>query len=1255
MKTSYSKSPMYKTRAFTRKKKCNVPPPSPQQQLSPTLERPVHASPPKNEQKQVSSEHLPNAIEVSNADVPPVVTQVVDTQVEQSEVEIVEVQQNEVEEEVVEVVDNPNLVSTPRKHNSIKSRFSDQRYPVFLLEPFHSDLKMNEDSVEKLNVTDPKLPGDNWLSTDIIDFLIKQGTPSWKPETLIVPTSNIGFLLDIYNSKAKSKKPQDKCFVSQYRQLYKHYTTKPFQILTLSCHEDHFFVIDMILDATSIDGYYYGVVGIYDSLVRSKRNNKQLINDAASDLLLKYEEFFKHYILYDMEIDKENCNILDNVAYGKCPIQQNSYDCGLFAYAILVHLMKGIKITETLFTQKDIDYFRRSLYLIFKASPEELKHNPLEYLSDEFIYSFFDQTYHDSYEDNIFVKYLHGYSDYVSPVKNVSTSTIKKNSNTKSTTKKSPPSSASNKSSMNQNSASKKGPPASSTIKKSPPNQRNSIKKKPNSNTKKVNSNTKLGAKKVNKKNKQEASEEYDTNYNSDTSEKLEEIVPYDDELFKYMFVHNEDGYETEIKSIQHLFSKIRNYEVESGVSLRTWRSQPKKGAYLFDCISHKGCKFSAKFGPRRGNKQTIFKHGNLRHKGKDRNGRYDDGHAFKQHITEIMEPIVDTVQSIKNNPPVANDIVKATKTLSGKTVVYDQAHQVLSKAVANNKFESQKNYELIIPYLEKFREKNEGSVVKYEKDKDSSITKLFVCPGIMNNKLRFCRPVCAMDAAHLSSEYKGTLYLAVIKSGNDELLPIAIGITEHNENYKGWEYFLENLHEACPNLTVAHRFKRCERYMHWSFISDRDKGLTPALGKIFPKNHHSNCLFHIRHNVKGLYGIKAGDIVQILGTTFSFRQEEKLLNNLHRISANALDYVLQMDAACWRNTEWLRNPSLPPRYSITTSNIAESANSMFKQARSFDWLKSLDKMLHIILCKISKLRLVHKDKKGMIASYRVKYKELYETAATYNCVAINEETYTYKIFLGDGEDYVANKSHLLDMKNRTCTCGYWQNNELMCVHCMAYCRVVEKLSLKEILEKPYCHYYSYEYLNKLYATNINPVIIDNLSSDTSTKPPKLNGKRQPGRPAIKRKRKRMKSERTIVCGNCGIPGHNKRRCDKPVGYKLTEEYKRTQVASAIKLSEEDDAQKPSMEDDEDDDDDNNNKLSEEDAAPKSSMEDYEDDEYDNDNIDNNDDDDSATAQINDVSHVSQQSDDEEEDKKPSVAEAQLMKQLQYENERDFY
>ena len=325
----------------------------------------------------------------------------------------------------------------------------------------------------------------------------------------------------------------------------------------------------------------------------------------------------------------------------------------------------------------------------------------------------------------------------------------------------------------------------------------------------------------------------------------------------------------------------------------------------------------------------------------------------------------------VKSSQPVRNDIVKAAKNIQNKKCTKAQASKVLAKNKAIDRNNSKLSYQLLIPYLERFESINPGTYTCYIKNNKNQIIKFFLCPGIMNNKLRYVRPIVSLDATHLSSEDKGTLYLATVKSGSNEVLPIAFCITKANENFVGWKYFLEGLRKSCPILTTVHPSVQCQQYRLFTFISDRDKGLLPALKEVFPNNHATNCKHHIKQNVKNRFGLKVCNLVSKIGQTFSIRHEAKLLNDIRKLNRNAEEYVLAIDAKTWRNTEWIRNPSLPPRYGVLTSNNAETVNSMFKEARGYTWVRCLDQMLHLLQVRIDHFNKEYSGKKGMIAELK--------------------------------------------------------------------------------------------------------------------------------------------------------------------------------------------------------------------------------------------------------------------------------------------
>ena len=116
-------------------------------------------------------------------------------------------------------------------------------------------------------------------------------------------------------------------------------------------------------------------------------------------------------------------------------------------------------------------------------------------------------------------------------------------------------------------------------------------------------------------------------------------------------------------------------------------------------------------------------------------------------------------------------------------------------------------NFQLIIPYLEETCKSNPLSVIGYTRGSACNIVDLNFFPAIANDVLKLVRPVISLDAAHLRSEYKGMLYIALVLSGGDDIYPIGFMISTGNEeDRKTCTKMLELLKEACPIIS-QHEF----------------------------------------------------------------------------------------------------------------------------------------------------------------------------------------------------------------------------------------------------------------------------------------------------------------------------------------------------------------------------------------------------------------------------------------------------------------
>ncbi|KAG7358176.1 MULE transposase domain containing protein [Nitzschia inconspicua] len=444
-------------------------------------------------------------------------------------------------------------------------------------------------------------------------------------------------------------------------------------------------------------------------------------------------------------------------------------------------------------------------------------------------------------------------------------------------------------------------------------------------------------------------------------------------------------------------------------------------------------------------------------------------------------------------------------------------------------------SFQLVGPYVEAFAQRNPGSTAFMERGSNHRIQRVFVCPSFANDVLMCVRPVISIDGAHMRSEWKGTLYLATVKSAEDELYPVAFAITVDGEDFQGWLWFLQHLKASAPNLIAEHFRRECS-YRLFTFMSDRCKGLNTALGNVFPANHNCFCAVHIRRNVESNHGKKFASTVTALSQTTSLPEKRALLTQLQQKSPGAYKYVTDIDANRWMDSAWLEDEKLPPRYGFRNSNISESANNMVGDARNGNWLDAIDGILIKMSLRITKSQSKYEGKDGVVGSILGLATERWEKCVGCRVYASGNDGETYSVYQklgGELEEESLLKVRPVDCE---CDCGKWQAIGVPCVHGMAYFRHQMKWRLEDVLDQAVDEYYKYRTQRELYRRNFVPVWRHLLEPDMMTLPPDGAARRMPGRPKTVRLRKNSRyahepEKSPTICSRCHQPGHNVRTC----------------------------------------------------------------------------------------------------------------------------
>ena len=268
----------------------------------------------------------------------------------------------------------------------------------------------------------------------------------------------------------------------------------------------------------------------------------------------------------------------------------------------------------------------------------------------------------------------------------------------------------------------------------------------------------------------------------------VKESTRVQDEHFINIFIQGNPTY----SCLEEIDIAVDQYEELSGLQIVIKRSAGY--ARMYFCASHVGCCFRAKFGKVRGTDVLSLKADNTVafHCGKA--AATADGRARKKRLKQKMMPCVDSVVLVKDGEPKAKDVAKAAANLGGFKAMYKQSYHAVKRSQSDTLEKHVCSFQLIVPYLNKFEELNPGSTTASERDPENNMKRLFICPGIMATAMKYVRPMMSLDAAHLKSQWRGTMYIASVKTASDKIYPVAFAIMQENENSNGWKWFLEHL-----------------------------------------------------------------------------------------------------------------------------------------------------------------------------------------------------------------------------------------------------------------------------------------------------------------------------------------------------------------------------------------------------------------------------------------------------------------------------
>ncbi|MCO5563176.1 hypothetical protein L7F22_016813 [Adiantum nelumboides] len=274
-------------------------------------------------------------------------------------------------------------------------------------------------------------------------------------------------------------------------------------------------------------------------------------------------------------------------------------------------------------------------------------------------------------------------------------------------------------------------------------------------------------------------------------------------------------------------------------------------------------------------------------------------------------------------------------------------------------------------------------------------------------------------------------------------LFPIAFGVVDA-KNEDNWVWSVQNVRDCMASVNAI------------TFVSDKQKGLLPAVELVFLGCEHAYCMRHLDANLKKK--CNNGEFIQLFwvaaygSTPIDY---DNAILGMKAIIPFATDYLLSMSPP----SHWATTHFKGKRYGHLISNIAESLNSWLLEAKD----KPIISMLDIIRRQLTTWFYAcgREGKKvceslGDMAQFALVANV--EKNLEKNLREVGNHARQYRILPSSAmifEILTSKRTCVVDVCTRSCSCNKWQTFEIPRAHAVA-AMLLKKEGVQSYVHKTY-------------------------------------------------------------------------------------------------------------------------------------------------------------------------------------------------------
>ncbi|KAL4562472.1 hypothetical protein LXL04_034678 [Taraxacum kok-saghyz] len=398
---------------------------------------------------------------------------------------------------------------------------------------------------------------------------------------------------------------------------------------------------------------------------------------------------------------------------------------------------------------------------------------------------------------------------------------------------------------------------------------------------------------------------------------------------------------------------------------------------------------------------------------GDDSGGPATRSKAVKSCTSKFLA--TNILQQIQSNPSIPIKALHEELTVKMQLGLSKQkvarAKRMAAKVISGD---YQVQYRLLNDYGLELRNTNPGTTVRIDvqpQGNPASTTRVFrriyVCLGAL--KLGFQAGMSdffGFDGTFMKGPFPGQILTVVGLDSNNGIYPPAYAVVEA-ETFQSWTWFLELLGE---DLNLGPR-------SNFTFISDRQKGLLPAISKTFPNTEHRYCLRHIQENFKKISRDKnVSDQVWKCGRATTVNHFQRAMDELKEMHERVHHALSVIPASSWTKSDF----SGRAHTDSLLNNLCEVFNSKIEDARDQPIITCLEYIREYLMKRLC-----------VVQAAINKCETLLTPTATQLFEVIKKEAARYIAqYNGAGKYQVGcpwQDQYVVDLNDRSCTCRNWE------------------------------------------------------------------------------------------------------------------------------------------------------------------------------------------------------------------------------------